>query len=330
MSRAHVVLAASFVVTVAGCGAGDRQTSPPSLFQDGDGNCRYMHGSSCPEGASCNPPPPLAAECTAELRDGGAPKGPVREGKVRILEQLWVNRGDCTFASDYFCAIPPARGCDTREQKKISCRELSPGPGAPFIHHVESFIGKRADGSCTRFPAFTCEGDCELPAGEAVSCEVPAPAPSFAVEGDAPTPFSAEQIRAATKVGRRYAWRVEEEGKPPATRVIVFTSVDEEGAVMVAGPDDASLAASSPSRARWDELQKHALFPAAATSVQDERVTVPAGTFDCRVYTVKDADGTVRRFYFALDLPGAPVLHFTEKDGRRLSTSTLVEHTQAP
>jgi hypothetical protein len=60
--------------------------------------------------------------------------------------------------------------------------------------------------------------------------------------------------------------------------------------------------------------------------IQHERIEVPAGEFDCKVYTVKKADALVMRFYFADELPGAPILHYTEKNGKRLSTSTLVAH----
>jgi hypothetical protein len=152
----------------------------------------------------------------------------------------------------------------------------------------------------------------------------PTPEGSSPVTGLAPTPYTAEQIRAATTRGRRYAWRVEEPGKPAEQKLIVFTVVGEDGAVFVSGSDDDSLKLSSPARATWEELRKHAEFPAAETSIQAERVKTPAGEFDCKLYTVKKADGTVLRFYFANELPGAPVLFYTEKNGERLSTSTLV------
>lgn len=61
-------------------------------------------------------------------------------------------------------------------------------------------------------------------------------------------------------------------------------------------------------------------------ATREEKTTTPAGTFDCVVYVVQGTPGEVRTFYFAKTLPGAPVLFFTEKDGKRVMTSTLVDH----
>lgn len=330
MSRARSALAASIVVTVSGaCGAsgGGSHTSKPSLYRNDDGTCRYSAGFSCPAGASCNPPPPAIAECPPEMRDGDTPEGPTRPGKVRIEAQLYAAGGQCTFVSDYFCAMPPAAGCDEPKTRQFACRELNPEAGGTRVHHVDGFVAPRADGSCGLYPSITCVGGCDLPEPAMHACDAAPPSPSLSAEGDAPTPYTADEIREATLPGRRYVWRIEEDGKPPTTRVLVFERVDAQGAELVAGPDDASLGEASPKRVTWEELRKHALFPAKNTSIQRERITVPAGELECRVYTVKDDDGTLRRFYFADDLPGAPVLHFTEKQGHRVSTTTLVEHT---
>lgn len=286
----------------------------------------YMHGTSCPSGATCNPPPPLVAECPASLRDGGVAEGPERPGKVRIKEQLWAHNGKCTFAPDYFCATPPAAGCEQSTSQELSCRELSPKESAPRIHHVDSFIARRADGTCTQYGAVTCRSGCELPVGKTVPCDAPKPGPSFPVRGDAPPPFTAEQIRDATQSGRRYEWRVETDGKPPATEITLFAAVNEEGADIVSGADDESLQSAKPTRVTWDDLLRHAAFPAEQTSIQRKQVTVGAGTFDCKVYTVKKADGVVEYYYFADDLPGAPVVRYTEKGGKRILTSKLVAH----
>lgn len=134
-----------------------------------------------------------------------------------------------------------------------------------------------------------------------------------------PTPFTAAQIRDATKPGRTYRFRVEADGKPPGERVITFAKVDEAGA-------EVSTNGAPPERTTWEELRKHAEFPKPVVSTREEKITVPAGTFDCVVYVVQGVPGEVRTFYFAKTLPGAPVLFFTEKDGKRLMTSTLVEH----
>ena len=134
-----------------------------------------------------------------------------------------------------------------------------------------------------------------------------------------PTPYSAEQIRDATRPGRSYTWRLEESGKAAIERTLTFTRVDADGAEM-----------TSDGRARrttWEELRRHALFPREQVTTREETVTVPAGTFDCVVYVVADpATGETSTFYFAKAMPGAPVLFFTEKGGARLLTNTLIRY----
>jgi hypothetical protein len=135
-----------------------------------------------------------------------------------------------------------------------------------------------------------------------------------------PTPYTAEQIRDATRPGRSYTWRLEESGKPPVERTVEFTRVDAEGAEL--RRDGAAR------RVTWEELRKHAEFPRALVTTREETVTVPAGTYDCIVYVVNDrAAGETSTFYFAKTMPGAPVLFFTEKAGARLLTNTLVRYT---
>src|SRR5262249_4150975 len=73
----------------------------------------------------------------------------------------------------------------------------------------------------------------------------------------------------------------------------------------------------------WEELRKHAEFPAAATTLDDATTTTPAGTFACKRYVVRDGD-EVSTFYFAPSLPGPPVLFFTDKNGTRVMTSTMI------
>lgn len=134
-----------------------------------------------------------------------------------------------------------------------------------------------------------------------------------------PTPFTAEQIRGATKAGRTYRYRVEVGDKPPSERVISFVSVDADGAVM-ATPGEPNK------RVTWEQLRQHAEFPAPLVMTREESITTPAGKFDCIVYVVLGEDGEASTFYFAKTLPGAPVQFSIAKEGRRVMISTLVEH----
>lgn len=137
----------------------------------------------------------------------------------------------------------------------------------------------------------------------------------------ASAPFTWEQIRAATKNGRTYRYRVEIPGKPPKERVLTFTKVDENGAEIFAGGD-------APRRMGWPALQKDAEFPRDKVTTREESVKLPAGKFDCIVYEVTGSNGEVWTYFFAKSLPGAPVLFYTEQDGKRVKTTTLLQHIQ--
>lgn len=148
-------------------------------------------------------------------------------------------------------------------------------------------------------------------------------------EENAPTPFTAAQIRGATSAGRTYDFLIEASGKPPVHHVIEFLDVNDQSASFQTTNrtgEGKDLAPARETRARWDELRQHALFPRAATTIHEERITVPAGTFDCLVYVVQGKDGEVNGFDFARNLPGPPVLFFTEQNGVRVMTSRLVRY----
>ncbi len=134
-----------------------------------------------------------------------------------------------------------------------------------------------------------------------------------------PAPFTAEQIRDATKAGRKYRYRVEEPGKPPREHVITFLKVDESGCEIAndGGP---------PKRMGWNMLQRHAEFPKDRVTTREVIKKTPAGKFECVVYMVRGDDGETSHYYFAKDLPGAPIAYHTEKDGKRIRTTTLLEH----
>jgi hypothetical protein len=161
---------------------------------------------------------------------------------------------------------------------------------------------------------------CGAPASRAAAPEAAAtPEAGVSVADTYPTPFSAEQIRDATRPGRAYTWRVEVSGKAAVERTVAFTRVDAEGAEITRD--------GVAQRVTWDELRKHAEFPRALVTTREETVTVPAGTYDCIVYVIADpAAGETSTFYFAKAMPGAPVLFFSDKGGVRQLTNTLVRY----
>jgi hypothetical protein len=156
----------------------------------------------------------------------------------------------------------------------------------------------------------------------------PPPPPPPAAAGGEPekpkgavyaAPFTAEQIRDATKNGRTYRYKVEVPNKPIKEYAITFKNVDEGGAELHSGGDRAK-------RYGWLTLQQQSEFPKDKVKTHDEKLKTPAGKFECVVYEVAGDDGEVWTYYFAKKLPGAPVFFYVERNGKRLRTTTLVEY----
>ena len=78
--------------------------------------------------------------------------------------------------------------------------------------------------------------------------------------------------------------------------------------------------------ATWLDLQAHASFPAAQTTIEPEALDTPMGTSTCLRYTVREG-ATVDTFWFAKELPGMPVKSTTEQEGRLTSTVTMVRNS---
>ena len=178
-------------------------------------------------------------------------------------------------------------------------------------------------------------GGCGHPSAPDVSVTPPPVAPSPAeppapppAPAHAETPYTAEQIRDASKVGREWQYRVEQ-GPKTEWRIMTMTAVDADGATItntVRGGEGAVTAEPTESRATWEELRAHALFPAAATTISDDSVQTAAGLFQCKRYVVVDG-ATTSTFWFGNDLPGAPVKLTVESGGAVIETRMLMKHT---
>jgi len=134
-----------------------------------------------------------------------------------------------------------------------------------------------------------------------------------------PAPFTAEQIRDATKNGRTYRYKVEMPNKPTREYSLTFRKVDDGGAEIFSG-------SNASKRMGWLALQQQSEFPKDKVTTREEKLKTPAGKFECVVYEVEGDDGEVWTYYFAKKLPGAPVFFYVERNGKRLRTTTLVEH----
>ncbi|HEY5925357.1 MAG TPA: hypothetical protein VIV11_26920 [Kofleriaceae bacterium] len=161
-------------------------------------------------------------------------------------------------------------------------------------------------------PATTPAAPAPAPASSA------APAAPAASPGLAPQLFTVEQLRAGNPKGRTIEIRMEADGKPTTIEHWVFTAVDADQATIHAITRDEAgkVISDAVGTSTWAELHKHGQFPAAATTIDDNvSITVPAGTFTTRLYTVKTGEAT-RRVWFAADLPGPPVQFTTEQGGK--------------
>ncbi len=147
--------------------------------------------------------------------------------------------------------------------------------------------------------------------------------------GHAPTPYSADEIRLGCPAGRSIRLRVETAVEPTYIQHIRFTETDETGATQDlwrTSPDGEPRGGTDTVYSTWEELQKHASFDAETTSIDDDRIEIPAGVFDCLRYTVGRGAFT-HVFWFAVDLPGMPVKFTAHTDDRLTYTSEMVANT---
>lgn len=124
----------------------------------------------------------------------------------------------------------------------------------------------------------------------------------------APTPFTADEIRAGCADGHRLLVRTQLGGRH-TFHTDTFGAGDDDGCELTQVVTDASgTPVDEPrvSRVTWHELQAHAAFPAAATTVARERIRLAVGERDCLRYDVRRGSGT-STFWFALDHPGMPL-----------------------
>lgn len=176
--------------------------------------------------------------------------------------------------------------------------------------------------------------------GEAAGAEDVAPAaddevPAEPEEDEGPiaeVPFPAAQIRDATAAGRTYVFEFREGGRVRYERW-VFAEVSPTGWVMDSTPvdeDGEPTGETERGAGTWMDLERHAHFPAGATEITNAVLTLPLARFRCQLYTVTTTDeaghAVVGRFWFATDLPGAPVRMVREVDGETVVEMQIVRH----
>ena len=144
----------------------------------------------------------------------------------------------------------------------------------------------------------------------------------------APTPYSADEIRAACGVGAFREFAMTEKNTTQHLRMVFGPDVD--GAVTVdtilLGTDGSEAMTMPGQPTAWTALQGHASFPEAMTEITPCRHQTQAGTFDAWTYVVTAPDGTVTTFVFARDLAGPPIDMSTWQGGMLVSRMELVDY----
>lgn len=136
-----------------------------------------------------------------------------------------------------------------------------------------------------------------------------------------PTPFTADEIRAATGAGTTIRLLVDSPDGSHHERINRFHETDADGATLdawfVESPDDVVT-----TRVTWAELQEHAAFPIGHTVESAETLDLPIGRLACRRYDTNDGpDAPVETYWFSPDHPGMPVRYEVPLDGGILRTT---------
>jgi hypothetical protein len=157
------------------------------------------------------------------------------------------------------------------------------------------------------------------------------PEPNRLHRGHLPTPFSAEDIRAASTVGRRI--RIRTDARDGSSyREVRYLATDADGATQAFTPTDADGHPIGPTverRSAWRDLQAHASFPADRTTVEETHLDLAWGTESCWLYRVAEGE-TVTRYWFARRLPGMPVVVESRVGGELVERREIISTSAAP
>lgn len=124
-------------------------------------------------------------------------------------------------------------------------------------------------------------------------------------------PYTAEQIRESNSPGTSLVFRIEQAGAPVVHQVFEFGATDGETVELggrTTDMDGNPIGQSQVTKPSWVELRDHATYSPSNASRSEATATVPSGTYDCTLFTVRMDGGGIDRYYFANDRPGPPVL----------------------
>ena len=146
-----------------------------------------------------------------------------------------------------------------------------------------------------------------------------------------PTPFTADEIRAGSPLGRTVRQRIEETGEPVTLRIQQYVAVDDESGTRLVSTIDADGTRHDTRRSTstWLELQGHASMPIASTSIDEVALDSPIGPLDCLRYSAVDGD-EIETFWFARTIPGMPVMTERRVAGELVERVTMLSSSVEP
>lgn len=142
----------------------------------------------------------------------------------------------------------------------------------------------------------------------------------------APTPYTADEIRAATPEGLEVTTEtVSREGGTRRERTTFVRCGEDDADIATVRLDEhgAPIGEVRRGTARWLDLQAHASFPAAITTRTEDTIDHPLGRLTCWRYDVDGEHGSTT-FWFAHDTPGMPVRYGTVIDGELRDVTEVV------
>ena len=188
--------------------------------------------------------------------------------------------------------------------------------------------------------ALGCSGESEpeavapVPAGIVDVTPAAAPSPEDLDPGDPSIlrrPFTAEQIRDEWVQGFNLLIRAR---RPESEAVERWTVVeaDADGLVLeYARLNRAGEVFGDPrvERSTWVELRDHATYPAGSATIEEQTRDTPLGRLDGWLYTQRSpGEGLVTEFFFARDLPGAPIHMISRRDGEMVMEILQLERSR--
>ncbi len=170
------------------------------------------------------------------------------------------------------------------------------------------------------------------PAVQVVQSKLYEVAPEPKEEVLAPTPFTADEIRAAFVAGLEVGWAHIKDDDTTYQHWRVL-SADTDQMVMRFSPmqEDGTLTGTGQEQtSTWEALRKHAEFPAQQTTVSDDKIATAFGEMAVRKYEVRPKEGVVRTFWFAPVFPGPPVRHTVHESGVLTYEMQMITRVEVP